>query len=91
MVARYCRRFVEQTLVPDDGEEDPGPMPVEDSNRPNSPASRAHSTASRAHSPASRAHSPASRARSPAARSKSSRGDSKERKIHPYRALGAFV
>ena len=77
MVARYCRRFVEQTLVPDDGGEDPSPMPVEDSNRPNSPASRAHS--------------PASRARSPAARSKSNRGDSKERKIHPYRALGALV
>ena len=70
MVARYCRRFVEQTLVPDDGGEDPSPMPVEDSNRPNSPASRA---------------------RSPAARSKSNRGDSKERKIHPYRALGALV
>ena len=84
MVARYCRRFVEQTLVPDDGGEDPSPMPVEDSNRPNSPASRAHS-------PASRTHSPASRANSPAARSKSSRGDSKERKIHPYRALGALV
>ena len=40
MVARYCRRFVEQTLVPDDEAEDPGPMPVEDSRRPNSPAAR---------------------------------------------------